>query len=442
MKRREFIKTAAAAAASVPIGYAYGQNAPSERVRVAVMGCHAKGRGFSLLRTLLGVPGVEVATVCDVDTRALDAASEAVLKKSGKAPKKEKDIRRVLEDKNIDGVLCAAPDHWHAPAALMTMQAGKSIYVEKPCSFNPGEGEILVEAAAKYKAIFQMGNQRRASDVFMEVVKEIHGGLIGAPRFARCWYASRRSPIGKGKTVAPPDWLDWELWQGPAPRRPYLDNVVHYNWHWFYHWGTGESGNNAPHFVDVARWALKAVFPNRVTGSGGRLFHEGDDWQWFDTQTATFEFPGNLLITWEGLSSVNARPYENLSTGCAIYGLNGVVLFRPNDTCALFDSKGKLVREWNAANLAGDPTDRANPTGNLDGAHLGDWVRCIRDKDVKTRTPADESHASILLTHLANLAARTGESIKLDPSTGKLAKGSAGAELWHREYEKGWEMKV
>ncbi|MDD4101536.1 MAG: Gfo/Idh/MocA family oxidoreductase [Kiritimatiellae bacterium] len=443
MKRREFLKSAVGAAAlSANFGPAYGQNAPSGRVRVAVMGCHAKGRGFTLLKTLAGLPGVEVATVCDVDSRAMDAASAEILKRTEKAPKKEKDLRRVLEDKEIDGVLCAAPDHWHAPAALMTMQAGKSIYVEKPCSYNPGEGEMLVDAAAKYKAIFQMGNQRRSSDVFQSVVKEIHGGLIGTPRFARCWYASMRPPIGKGNTVAAPEWLDWDLWQGPAPRRQYLDNVVHYNWHWFYHWGTGECGNNAPHFVDVARWALKAVFPNRVTSAGGRLFHEGDDWQWFDTQSATFEFPNRVLITWEGLSSVKARPYENLSTGCMIYGLDGAVLFRPNDTCALFDKNGKEVREWNAKNLAGDATDRANPTGNLDAAHLGDWARCIREKDVKTRTPADESHASILLTHLANIAARTGETVKLDPATGRLAKGSAGAELWQREYAKGWEMKV
>jgi predicted dehydrogenase len=443
MQRRDFLKGAAFSVAAGTVNTAArGQAAPSERVRVAVMGCHAKGRGFSLMKTLSGLPGVEVATVCDVDARARDEAAAEIQKRTQKEPKKEKDLRRVLEDKEIDGVLCAAPDHWHAPAALMAMQAGKAIYVEKPCSYNPREGEILVEAAAKYKAVFQMGNQRRSSLVYQNAVKEIQGGVIGEPRFARCWYATQRGPIGKGKEVAAPEWLDWELWQGPAPRRAFRDNIVHYTWHWFYHWGTGECGNNATHFVDVARWALGAVFPSRVTSAGGRLFHSGDDWEWFDTQAATYEFPGQRFMTWEGLSSVKGRPYEGLSTGCMVYGLNGSVLFAPNNVCTLFDKNGKAVKEWNAKDAAADATDRTNPTGNLDVAHLGNWAACIRAKDAATPSPAAEAHASTLLTHLANIAQRTGETVKVDPATGQLAKGSAGAELWAREYEKGWEMKA
>ncbi len=443
MKRREFLKTATGAVAlSANFGSAYGQNAPSERVRLAVMGCHAKGRGFGLLKTLAGLPGVEVATVCDVDSRAMGTASDEILKRTQKAPKKEKDIRRVLDDKEIDGVLCAAPDHWHASAALMTMKAGKSIYVEKPCSFNPGEGEMLVEAARKYGAIFQMGNQRRSSAVYQTVVKEIHNGLIGEPRFGRCWYASMREPIGKGQKVPVPEWLDWDLWQGPAPRRDYQDNVVHYNWHWFYNWGTGECGNNAPHYIDVARWALGVTYPTRVTSGGGRLFYEGDDWEWMDTQSASFEFPDRKFMTWESLSSVKARPYEGSSTGCMIYGLKGAVLFTPNNVCTLFDKNGKSLREWSNKDMGGDAMNRTNPTGNLDVAHLGNWVDCIRAKNVKTHSPADEAHASILLIHLANIAQRTGETVRIDPATGHLAKGSAGAALWNREYHKGWQMKV
>lgn len=443
MQRREFLKSAAGAVAvGANIGQVFGQNAPSERVRIAIMGCHAKGRGYSLMNTLSGLPGVEVATVCDVDSRALDAAADAILKKTGKAPKKEKDIRRIMQDKEIDGVVCAAPDHWHAPTALMTMQAGKAIYVEKPCSFNAGEGEMLVEAARKYGSVFQMGNQRRSSAVYQKVIKEIRDGVIGEPRFARCWYATSRVPIGKGNVVAVPEWLDWNLWQGPAPRRPYKDNIVHYNWHWLKNWGTGECGNNAPHYVDIARWALDVTSPTRVTGGGARLFYEGDDWEWPDTQAATFDFPGRKFMTWEGISSVSARPYEGASTGCMIYGLDGAVLFTPNNTCTLFDKKGKVVREWRTADLTGDAMDRTNPTGNLDIAHLGNWTTCIREKQVKTNAPAAEAHASVLLVHLANIALQCGETVKIDPATGHLAQGSAGSEYWNREYEKGWEPKV
>ncbi len=443
MKRREFLQAAVCSTAAVAGGgRLFGQAAPSERVRVALMGCHAKGRGFQLLKAVSGLPGVEIAVVCDVDSRAMDDASAEIQKRTQKVPKKEKDLRRVLDDKALDGVICAAPDHWHAPAALMTMKAGKAIYVEKPCSHNPREGEMLVEAAAKYGAVFQMGNQRRSSTVYQNVIQEIRAGVIGEPRFARCWYATQRGPIGKGKDTAVPEWLDWDLWQGPAPRRPFRDNVVPYTWHWFHHWGTGECGNNATHYVDVARWALNVTFPSRVTSAGGRLFHEGDDWEWFDTQAATFEFPGRKFMTWEGLSSVKARPYENASTGCMIYGLEGAVLFTPDNVCTLFDKAGKKVREWSAKEVTGDATNRTNPTGGLDGVHLGNWADCIRRKDANTHSPAAEAHASTLLTHLANIAQRTGETVKVDAATGKLAAGSPGQELWSREYEKGWQQSV
>lgn len=444
INRRGFMQSTAAAGLTVLGGSVnvFGQGAPSATVRVALMGCHAKGRGFQLMKAVSGVPGVEIVTVCDVDARAMDEAAAEILAKTQKAPKKERDIRKVLEDKGVDGVICAAPDHWHAPAALMTMKAGKAIYVEKPCSHNPREGEILVEAAAKTGMVFQMGNQRRSSRVYQNAIKEIRAGIIGEPRFARCWYATQRDPIGKGKKAAVPEWLDWDLWQGPAPRREFRDNVVPYKWHWFHHWGTGECGNNATHYVDVARWALAVTFPSRVTSAGGRLFYEGDDWEWFDTQAATFEFPGRKFMTWEGLTSVKARPYEGASTGSMVYGLEGAVLFTPDNICTLFDKAGKKVREWNAKDVTADATNRTNPTGGLDSAHLANWAACIRGKDAKTPSPAAEAHASTLLTHLANIAQRTGETVKVDSVTGRLAQGSAGAELWAREYEKGWEMSV
>ena len=441
MRRRAFLKTTVGTAAMCVNGTVlFGQDAPSNRVRVAVMGCHSRGRGFSLMKTLAGLPDVEIATVCDVDKRAMDAAAEEISKRTGKTPVKEADIRRVLEDRNVDGVVCAAPDHWHAPAALMTMKADKAIYVEKPVSHNPREGELLVKASIKHKSVFQMGTQRRSSMVYQSAVQAIREGIIGEPRFARCWYASRRGPIGKGKKVAVPEWLNWDLWQGAAPRRDFKDNIVHYKWHWFHHWGTGECGNNATHYLDVARWVLNATFPKRVTSAGGRLFHEGDDWEWFDTQAATFEFPERRFITWEGLSSVRTRPYEGISTGSMVYGLKGAVLFAPNNVCTLFDEKGKELRKWTSDQLAGSATNRTNPTDSLDKVHLGKWVDCIRRNDVNTASPATTAHASTLLTQLANIAQRTGETIKVDPATGCLAKGSPGSELWSREYEKGWEM--
>lgn len=445
MKRREFIKTATSAAAIGSSASAlFGQSAPSNTLRIAVMGCHEKGRGFQLLKVLAKMKGVEVAAVCDVDSRGMDAAAAHVVEVSGKTPKKDKDIRRLLDDKNIDCVLCAAPDHWHAPAALMAMKAGKGIYVEKPFTHNPAEGEILMQAAAKYKVPFQMGTQRRGDDLVRTVIKKIHEGLIGETYYARCWYSSGRGAIGKGKEVPVPEWLDWDLWQGPAPRQKYRDNIVHYTWHWFKHWGTGESGNNATHYVDIARWALNAKYPVRSTCGGGRLFYEGDDWEFADTMVASYEFPDRKFLTWEGLSSARARPYEGIGTGCTIYGKKGVIRFGGNPRCVQFNRKGEEVHVFTGADTILDDAaeNRTNPTGGLTVIHIGNWLDAVRNNTTDTYMPVEESHASVLLTQLANISIETGESIKTDPETGKLVKGSAGAEQWAREYEKGWEMKL
>jgi predicted dehydrogenase len=435
--------TARAGVSVIAAGKVFGQDAPSNTVRLAVMGCHKGGRGIGLMKTIMGNPGVEIATVCDVDSRALADASAEVEKRSGKAPKTEGDIRKVLEDKSIDGVICACPAHWHATAALMAMKAGKAIYVEKPIAHNPREGEILLEAAKKYNAILQVGTQRRSSPVYHEVINNLKG-LIGEPRFARAWYARRRGPIGKGKVAPVPGWLNWDLWQGPAPRREYLDNLVHYNWHWRWHWGTGESGNNATHMLDLARWALGVNYPQRATSGGGRFFYEGDDWEAFDTQTATFEFPERKCITWEGLSSLDGNSPYGIGVGLIVYGLDGSLLFESDTVCKQFDKAGKEVKKWTSKDAAGsyDPTNSVNPTAALDPLHLGKWLSCVRNKTTATAATADTAHKSALLTQLANIAQRTGETIRLDSATGQLAPNSPGKELWAREYEKGWEMTV
>ena len=174
----------------------------------------------------------------------------------GTAPKTEKDFRKVLEKTDVDAITIATPDHWHAPMAMLALQAGKHVYVEKPCSHNPAEGVMLVKAQEKYNKLVQMGTQQRSSPHTIEIVKKIHDGLIGRAYYAKCWYTNARKSIGVGKGAPVPATLDWDLWQGPAPRQPYKDNVQPYNWHWFHIWGTGETLNNGTHEVDVCRWAL------------------------------------------------------------------------------------------------------------------------------------------------------------------------------------------
>lgn len=306
--RRNFIKKAVIGTSALTFGgilpsftaksYAniIGAN---ERLNIAMMGVNARGK--ALASNFAMQPNAQVVYLCDVDKRALNNCMPEVMKRQRHEPKTTGDFRRALEDKNVDALVVAAPDHWHAPAAILASQAGKHVYLEKPCSHNPHEGELLVEAVNTYKNVIQMGNQRRSWPNVVAGIQEVHAGTIGKAYFARTWYTNNRASIGVGKTTPVPEWLDFDLWQGPAPRQAFKDNILHYNWHWFWKWGTGEALNNGTHFVDLARWGLQQEYPTRVTSSGGRFAYR-DDWETPDTQVIGMEFENNAMITWEGRS--------------------------------------------------------------------------------------------------------------------------------------------
>jgi predicted dehydrogenase len=437
MDRRSFVRQGGSAALGLT---ALGGFSPwrtgswvSDDVVVAVMGVNS--RGNELATSFVRV-GARVQYICDVDTRAVEKTVADVTTMQEQIPTGITDFRRALDDPALDALAIAAPDHWHAPAALLALQAGKHVYVEKPCGHNPREGELLVEAQQRYGRVVQMGNQQRSSPESIDVIGQIRDGVIGRPYYARAWYGNTRGSIGQGRPAPVPDWLDYELWQGPAPRTPYRDNVVHYNWHWFWHWGTGEICNNGTHEIDVCRWALGVDFPTKVTSAGGR-YHFDDDWECPDTQVASFEFAGGATINWEG-RSCNGRPIEDRGRGASIHGTAGT---------AIIDRSGYVIYDLDnnevARRLRGETVDSLDTRGggSLTDLHLANFLEAIRGEAHPT-APIDEGHKTQLLCHLGNIAQRTGGTVDCDPQTGRIVHNAEAMTLWSREYEPGWEAQV
>lgn len=438
MNRRNFIKSSSLATAGVTLLNfpVFGKKAPSNKIMVAVMGVNS--RGAYLAESFAKLPDVEVAYLCDVEEKAIANG----LKPFTNAPRKPiiiKDIRELVNKKDFDALVIAAPDHWHAPASILGVANGKHVYVEKPCGHNPHEGELLTQAMHKYGKLIQMGNQRRSFPNLIEAVRLVRKeNIIGNTYFAKAWYANNRKSIGIGKNTPVPSTLDFNLWQGPAPRRNYKDNLIHYNWHWFWHWGTGETCNNATHEIDCCRWFLGVDYPTKVTSSGGRYAFK-DDWETPDTQVASFEFGENKSITWEG-RSCNVFPVEGAGRGFIIYGDKGTLINYGNDDYKILDYDNKLLKEIKS-DAKNDANNPVSASGNLDFYHFDNFVRSIKG-EAKLNAPVDEGHKSVLLCQLANIAQRTGNTLHCNPANGHILNDKKSMQLWRREYEKGWEPKV
>jgi predicted dehydrogenase len=421
LNRRGFLGWAASTGVALGLAPAAGALGANDKIRVAVIG--TGGRGTEHAQTFAKLAGVEVAAVCDVDEKHAGKAAEAVNQAAGKSPQALRDLRRLLDDKSIDAVVIATCNHWHAPAAILACAAGKHVYVEKPCSHNPREGELMVEAARKHRRLVQMGNQRRSWPKVIEAVQQLRDGAIGRVYLAQGWYTNTRGSIGRGKPADVPAGLDYDLWQGPAPRRPFHTNYLHYTWHWFWHWGNGELGNNGVHMIDVCRWGLGVDYPVRVTSSGGR-YRFDDDQETPDTHEVAFEFDGRKTITWQGLSC-NQLP-AGMTADVLFTGENGCLAIRGGGY-TVYDLKGKELKKV------------TGPDGDL--THVGNFLDAIRAGKA-LNSEIEEGHKSTLLCHLGNIAHRTGRTLRCNPGDGHVLDDAPAMALWTREYEKGWEPKV
>jgi predicted dehydrogenase len=436
--RREFLDTLAVGAAGLAVATtakSYGQILGSnDRLNFAVIGLNS--RAYAHLSSLkANQSAARISHVCDVDANILGKFAASTQKEMGELPAAERDFRRVLALKDVNAVTIASPDHWHTPMAIAALQAGKHVYVEKPCSHNPAEGAMLVAAQEKYRKLVQMGTQQRSSPHTIEVVRKIHDGLIGRPYFAKSWYVNTRKSIGIGKEAPVPPTLDWDLWQGPAPRRPYKDNVHPYNWHFFRTWGTGETLNNGTHEVDVCRWILGVDYPKRVTASGGR-YQFKDDYQFYDTLVTSFEYD-DVMISWEGKSCNGMKDYGR-DRGSAIQGTNGTVVV-DRDGYDVFDLKGNKTTEVKAGSKTAS-TDLVGRDSMTD-AHFANFIAAIRNGE-KLNAPIAVGNVAVTMLQLSNIAWEVNRELHLDPHDGKIQGDSEAMKMWSREYEKGWEPHV
>ncbi len=429
--RRLFLKAGVASAAALVGARAAAQESttsqskdgqPNDKVVIGIMGVN--GRGAAIARGMMDTGQTHIAYICDVDERAAGSVSESVANKQGAKPQVVGDFRKILDDKSVDVLVVAAPNHWHAPAAILGCSAGKHVYVEKPCSHTPEEGELAVAAARKHNRIVQMGTQRRSWPGIIEAIGKIQAGEIGKVLYARTWYNNRRTSIGHGKQTPAPSWLDWRMWQGPATDKPFKDNVVHYNWHWHWHWGNGELGNNGVHGLDVARWGADVTYPTRVTAGGGKYRHD-DDQETPDTMMVTYDFPEGKTITWEGLSWSPLGPHDD-GFGVTFHGTEGSIIVR-GSSYVMFDIKQKEIGKG-----SGDGGDQSHFVNFLDSLRTGS----LPNADI------EKAHQSTLLCLLGNIAFRTSSSLNLDPANGHIVDNPEASKMWSKEYAPGWKPEV
>jgi predicted dehydrogenase len=408
LSRRSFIAGSAALAAAT---YAGAAAKPNDRIRLAIMGVH--GRGTQLLRGFGKLEDVEVTHIIDPDENLFASTMKAARDAGQKEPKTEKDVRRVLDDAGVTAVVIAAPDHWHALGTVWACQAGKHVYVEKPVSHNLIEGRKMVEAARKYNRVVQVGTQRRSSPIHQSAREFIKSGKLGKVPFARAYIGGNRPSIGHKPDGPVPAGVDYNLWLGPAPERPFNPNRFHYEWHWQWETGTGEIGNNGIHGVDVLRMILDLDAPQKITSAGGKFFYD-DDRVTPDTQTATFDF-GHTTLVWEHRIWA-PKPTKSEAFSTTFYGEKGTLVF---------DRNGWHVEDGPEA------SDKGRDGG--DTRHLQNFIDCVRSGS-RPNADIEEGHKSTRLCHLGNIAYRTGRTLHFDAATETIKNDPEANKLLGRSY--------
>lgn len=433
--RRDLIKKASmvSALSMVPKVFTRSVQGANDTVVLGLIGGRNRGKDIALSSIR---DGAEVKTFCDIDDAILEGVGAEITSLQNRKPKYEKDFRRVLDDPEIDAVLIATPDHWHAYQVIAACQAGKDVYIEKPLCQTIAEGHRMRDAARHYGRIVQVGTQRRSGLHFRSAVEYVASGQLGKVCLMKGWMCQVRESIGNPPNQDPPPGVDYDLWLGPAPKRPFNPLRFHYNWRFFWDYGNSELGNQGIHMLDIALWAIAEMrksdqnLPLRISGGAG-IYWLDDAKEVPDTQTTTFDY-GDLMLIWELRSFQSFHPMEGTTAGTAFYGTEGTLVV-DHTGWQVYGSDGKLVREVGAS--ADDPV-----LGREGGrSHTRRFLDSVRSRELPN-ADIEIGRRSTVLCHLGNISYHLGRDVRFDPETETFGDDREANALLAKEYRPPWEL--
>jgi len=436
LKRRKFLKSAGAATVGLGTGpwvtSSLAQNSPNDTINVAVMGI--RSRGMAHVNHFGAIRNVRIATLCDIDERLFPERVKKIKESTGRTPKTETDIRRVLEDKDIDAVSIAAPNHWHALAAVWACQAGKDVYVEKPISYSVSEGRKIVQAAEKYDRIVQTGSQRRSDPLMQEAVKYIRSGELGRVYLAKACVYRFRNSIGRGSVGQVPEGVNFDLFRGPAPMVPFNENRFHYNWHWFWDTGNGETGNNGPHPADIFKWALDRRDHPRVIQSMGGIYVHDTEQETPTHQMSVMKYADGVEFQLEVRNHFTNRD-DQVREGLIFYGSEGWMAFNLGSTWKTYFGRDNEPGPSMTREEANMKSGRTIQYGKGWEPHFANFIDCMRSRKAgDLMADAEQGHFAATICHLCNIAYRTGRTLTFDSKTERFV-GDADADRYlSRDY--------
>ncbi|HUJ21073.1 MAG TPA: Gfo/Idh/MocA family oxidoreductase [Bryobacteraceae bacterium] len=422
--RRTFLQTGGAALAAGFLNLNPRALGANEKIALALIGGRNQGKHDALGAIK---QGAVIKTFCDIDDAILAKTGAQLQEAQGKRPDFVKDFRRVLDDKDIDGVIIATPDHWHANITIPACQAGKDVYIEKPLSQTIHEGHLMRDAARKYNRVVQVGTQRRSMEHFKSAVEYVASGKLGKICLIKAWMCQVRDTIGNPPDGTPPAGADYDVWLGPAPKRPFNPNRFHYNWRFFWDYGNTELGNQGVHMLDVAMWAIEAMrgldhcLPKRVSGASG-IYWLNDAKEVPDTQVLTYDY-GDFMLAWELRSFAQHHPVEGTEGATAFYGTDAALVADDDEGWTVYDKRGKAA-------------EHVKPSG---GSHEKNFLECMKSRK-RPNADVELGRLSTTICHLGNIATRLGRDVKFDPKTETFGDDREANAYLTKEYREGYGL--